>query len=110
MRKLLAVVAASLALASCANSGTHAIGKDAYMTNVRVSFSGTAGAQSDALAAAETHCAAMGKKMLLTELTSNGCMLRGGCAEARLVYSCLDKSDPRYKEPQAAAPEQAPAR
>lgn len=99
MKQQLAVIAAALALVGCANSGTHAIGKDTYMTIVRVSFSGAARAQSDALAAAGGHCEAMGKKMLLTDLTSNGCMLRGGCAEAKTVYSCLDKSDLRYKEP-----------
>jgi len=92
MMKLLAMIAAALALGGCANSGTHAVGKDTYMATVRVSFSGTAGAQSDALAAAGAHCEAMKKTMLLTELTSNACMLRGGCAEAQIVYSCLDKS------------------
>jgi hypothetical protein len=97
--KLLLPLSCVLALTGCANTGTNSVGKDTYMTNVRVSFSGIAGAQSDALSIAGAHCEAMGKKMLLGELTSNGCMLRGGCAEAQIVYSCLDKDDPRYKEP-----------
>lgn len=88
-----------LALTGCASSGAHSIGKDTYMATVRVAFSGPAGAKADALAAASADCESKGKAMLLGELTSNGCMLRGGCAEAQIVYSCLDKDDPRYREP-----------
>lgn len=104
MMKPLAVIAAILALGGCANTGTRAVGKDTYMATVRVAFSGAAGAQSDALAGAGAHCEAMGKKLLLTELTSNACMLRGGCGEAQIVYSCLDSTAPRYSEatPQSA--------
>lgn len=110
MMKILALITATLALVGCANPGTHSIGKDTYMSTVRVSFSGTARAQSDALESAGAHCEAMGMKMLLSQLTSNGCMLRGGCAEAQIIYSCLDKSDPRYTEPAAAGKDQPLAR
>lgn len=99
MKKQLAVIAAALALAGCANSGSHAIGKDTYMVTVRVTFTGIARAKADALETAGADCKAMGKAMLLKDLTGNGCMLRGGCAEAQIVYSCLEKDDPRYKEP-----------
>lgn len=106
MTKLLAVIAAALALVGCANSGSHAIGKDTYMATVRVTFIGIAGAKADALDTASADCKSMGKAMLLKDLTGNGCMLRGGCAEAQIVYSCLDKSDPRYTEPAAAGQDQ----
>lgn len=99
MRKQLSVIAAALALVGCANSGSHAIGKDAYMVTVRVTFTGVARAKADALETASADCKAMGKAMLPKDLTGNGCMLRGGCAEAQIVYSCLDKDDPRYTEP-----------
>jgi hypothetical protein len=97
--KLLLPLLCVLALTGCANTGTHSIGKDTYMATFRVAFSGISGVQADALATASAHCESKGKAMLLGELTSNGCMLRGGCAEAQIVYSCLDKDDPRYKEP-----------
>jgi hypothetical protein len=109
MTRKLAILCATLALTACANSGSHAIGKDTYMATVRVAFTGIAGAKADALATASAGCAAQGKAMLLGDLTSSGCMLRGGCAEVQIVYSCLDKSDPRYREP-AAAQDQATAR
>lgn len=110
MKNQLAVIAAALALAGCANSGSHAIGKDTYMATVRVTFTGIAGAKAEALETASADCKSQGKVMQLNELTGNGCMLRGGCAEAQIVYSCLDKSDPRYKEPQAATQDQTQAR
>lgn len=107
MTRKLAILGAALALTACANSGSHAIGKDTYMATVRVTFTGIAGAKAEALETASADCRSQGKAMQLNELTGNGCMLRGGCAEAQIVYLCLDKSDPRYKEP---AQEQAPAR
>lgn len=110
MTKLLIAISAALTLIGCANSGSHAIGKDTYMATVRVAFSGPAGAKADALATASADCQSRGKVMLLGDLSSNGCMLRGGCAEAQIVYSCLDKDDPRYKGPQAVTPDQAPSR
>lgn len=106
MKKQLAVIAVALALVGCANSGSHAIGKDTYMATVRVAFSGPAGAKADALDTASADCKSRGKTMLLKDLTDNGCMLRGGCAEAQIVYSCLDKDDSRYKEPAAAGQDQ----
>jgi hypothetical protein len=109
MTRTLAILCAALALTACANSGSHAIGKDTYMATVRVTFTGVAGAKADALETASADCRSKGKAMFLNDLTGNGCMLRGGCAEAQIVYSCLDKSDPRYKEP-AAAQEQATPR
>lgn len=109
MTKMLTLIAIVVAQASCANSGSHAIGKDTYMATVRVTFTGIAGAKAEALETASADCRSQGKAMQLNELTGNGCMLRGGCAEAQIVYLCLDKSDPRYKEP-AAAQDQAPAR
>lgn len=102
MKQQLAAIAAALALVGCANSGSHAIGKDTYMATVRVTFTGVAGAKADALDTASADCRSRGKVMLLKDLAGNGCMLRGGCAEAQIVYSCLDKSDSRYREPEAA--------
>ncbi|MDO8904733.1 hypothetical protein [Hydrogenophaga sp.] len=88
-----------LSLTGCANSGALSIGKDTYMTTVRVAWSGITGAKTEALATASADCESKGKAMLLGDLRSSECMLRGGCAEAQIVYSCLDKNDPRYKEP-----------
>lgn len=88
-----------LALAGCANSGALSIGKDTYMTTVRVAWSGITGAKTEAVSTAIADCEFKGKGMLLGDLRSSECLLRGGCAEAQIVYSCLDKDDPRYKEP-----------
>lgn len=110
MTRLFIAISAALTLIACANSGSHAIGKDTYMATVRVAFTGIAGAKAEALETASADCQSKGKALLLGDLSGNGCMLRGGCAEAQIVYSCLDKSDPRYKQPQAAVPEQALSR
>lgn len=89
----------ALAMTACANSGAQPIGKDTYMTTVRVAWSGITGAKTEALATANADCASKGKAMLLGDIRSSECMMRGGCAEAQIVYSCLDGDDPRYQEP-----------
>lgn len=97
--KLLLLFSGVLALTGCANSGALSIGKDTYMTTVRVAWSGITGAKSEAVSTAIADCESKSKGMMLGDLRSSECMLRGGCAEAQIVYSCLDKDDPRYKEP-----------
>ena len=87
-------------LCGCASSGPQSIGRDSYMQSVRVSFSGATGAKSDALKAANLHCANQGKQMLLTEINSGECAWHGGCGEAQITYMCLTKDDPRYETPQ----------
>ena len=97
--KLLLLLSFALSMVGCANSGALSIGKDTYMTTVRVAWTGITGAKTEALATANADCESKGKVMLLGDLRSSECMLRGGCAEAQIVYSCLDKNDPRYTEP-----------
>jgi hypothetical protein len=37
--------------------------------------------------------------MMLGNISSSECALHGGCGEAQIIYSCLDKDDPRYQIP-----------
>jgi hypothetical protein len=92
---------AGLVLTGCANSGPQSIGKDMYLETVRVPFSGQSGAKSEALVTANKHCAAMGKRLLMNNITSSECALHGGCGEAQVTYLCLDENDARFKEVQA---------
>ena len=89
-----------LALTGCANSGVQSIGKDSYLVSVRVSFSGQSGAKTDALTSANIHCASLGKQMMLGNISSSECALRGGCGEAQIIFSCLSNDDPRYQTSQ----------
>ena len=93
------IILATLVVASCANSGVQSIGKDTYMVSARVPFSGQTGAKTEALNSAASHCASLGKKMMMNAIDSSECALRGGCGEAQVVYSCLDSNDPRYQTP-----------
>jgi hypothetical protein len=99
MKTILSLVI-NFILCGCASSGPQSIGRDSYMQSVRVSFSGATGAKSDALKAANLHCANQGKQMLLTEINSGECAWHGGCGEAQITYMCLTKDDPRYQTPQ----------
>ncbi|MGK2951159.1 MAG: hypothetical protein ACSLEZ_02085 [Thiobacillus sp.] len=99
MKKVLSLIATVLILAGCANSGPQSIGKDTYMATVKVPFSGISGAKAQALTTANANCVSLGKEMMLGDIRSSECMLRGGCAEAQIIYSCLDKNDPRYQAP-----------
>jgi len=86
-------------IAGCANSGAQPIGKDTFLASVRVPFSGSTGAKTDALITANRHCEQLGKKVLLTRITSSECALRGGCGEAEITYMCLNEDDSRFKSP-----------
>lgn len=96
MKKILGLMVV-FALTGCANSGVQSIGKDSYLVSVRVPFSGQSGAKADALTSANVHCASQGKQMMLGNISSSECALRGGCGEAQIIFSCLDKEDPRYQ-------------
>lgn len=87
-------------LGACANSGPQSIGRDAYLESVRVPFSGQSGAKTEALTTANRHCAQLGKKLLLDNISSSECALHGGCGEAQITYYCLDESDPKFRSPQ----------
>ena len=89
-----------LLLSACSNSGPLQIGKDTYMESVRVSFSGPAGAKSEALQTAAGFCAKQGKQIMLNHMTSGGCMLHGGCGEAEITFYCLNENDPRFQSTQ----------
>ena len=86
-------------LTGCANSGPQSIGKDTYLVTAKVPFSGITGAKAEALTTANAYCESQGKQLMLGDIRSSECMLRGGCAEAQVIYSCLDKNDPRYQMP-----------
>ena len=94
-----ATAIACLLLSSCANSGPQSIGKDSYIETVRVPFSGQSGAKTEALTTANRHCEQLGKKMLLTNISSSECALHGGCGEAQIMYLCLSENDARFKSP-----------
>jgi hypothetical protein len=91
---------ASLLLCACANSGPQSIGKDTYLETVRVPLSGQSGAKTEALTTANQHCAQLGKKMLLDNISSSECALHGGCGEAQIIYLCLAENDARFNSPQ----------
>ena len=97
--KKLSITIISVLLVACSNSGPLPIGKDTYIGSSRVSFSGRNGAKSEALKSASMHCAQEGKKLLLDNITSNECALRGGCGEAEITYMCLNENDSRFISP-----------
>jgi len=97
--KILTILGLLSATIGCTtNSGAVSIGNDTYMVSARVAFGARSGAESDALRTANQHCASQGKKMTSVKIKSNECMLRGGCGEAQITFSCLDKDAPRYSK------------
>ena len=66
------------------------VGKDTYMVSSWVPFGARPQAEFNATADANEHCALSGKKAKLIKVTSNECMLRGGCGEAKIIFSCED--------------------
>jgi S1-C subfamily serine protease len=71
-------------------------GKDTYMISSWVPFGFRPQAESNATANANRYCSIRGKKMKLVKITSNECMLRGGCGEAQITFSCVDNDGPRF--------------
>jgi hypothetical protein len=65
-------------------------GKNTYMVSSWVPFGARPQAEFNATADANKHCLLSGKKMKLIDVTSNECMLRGGCGEAKIIFSCED--------------------
>lgn len=86
----------TLAMTACANTGPMKIGKDTYSISVRVPFSGPSGAKGEALKEANNFCSKQNKQVLLQNINSYECALKGGCGEAEIIFLCLDEDDPRY--------------
>lgn len=95
----LALLSLLVWIVGCSNTGPQPIGKDTYLISARVPFTGESGAKAEALTSANANCATMGKKMLLGNISSNECALRGGCGEAQVIYYCLAEGDPRFNSP-----------
>ena len=89
--------AIALGLYACADSGPQKIGRDTYLVSARVPFTGETGAKAGALETANKQCAAMGRVMLLSHISSNECALHGGCGEAEVTFLCVEENDPRYQ-------------
>lgn len=82
-------------------SNVVSIGKDTYQLSATgVGFSTQSAANIAALEAASTHCANLGRKMLLKQAAENGVY---GFSPRRsdLTFMCLKEDDPAYQQPAA---------
>lgn len=96
--KFLIAVGVVVGLSACTNTGPMKVAKDTYSISVRVPFSGPSGAKGEALKEANAYCSGQNKQVLLQNINSYECALRGGCGEAEITFLCLDERDPRYAE------------
>jgi serine protease Do len=74
-------------------------GEGTFMMSSWVPFGARPRAEFNAYENANRHCSVTGEKMKLVKMTSNECMLRGGCGEAKIIFSCEENdSAPQTKE------------
>lgn len=95
------VIFAALTLAGCAqSSGAMRMGPDTYSVSVHAApvLGGVTGAQRRALQEAAETCAAQGREMLVTNMSSGrSSHLPGGTVEA--TFQCLRRGDPDLTRP-----------
>lgn len=98
MRKATAILAM---LAGCAqSSGVLNMGPDTYTTSVHAAPArgGVPGARQIALTEAGDHCRAMGREILVTNISSGrSAHLPGGTVD--VTFRCLAKGDPDLQRP-----------
>lgn len=100
MRSTLLVLLAPV-LAACAMSqGVQKMGPDTYMVSAIAApiRGGASGAELQAVADANTHCAAMGKEIMVTN-TSSSDLNRVGAGQATVTFRCLATGDRDLRRP-----------
>jgi hypothetical protein len=94
------VILAALILSGCAMSnGIQKVGPDTYMVSAMASpvRGGASGAQIKALEAANEHCSAQGKEIMVRNTSTGHNGFNAGTAN--LTFRCLDKRDAELARP-----------
>ena len=91
-------VVVGIILTGCGSTGdVLPMGPDTFIVSASKHYtSGGAEAQSNALSAANTHCASLGKEILVKNTSSN---YAAAFYNFSVTFRCLDKNDPELARP-----------